>query len=136
MKSLLDRLRTLARLDKGRPATPVVICGLSYEHYRLQALIAKSKRYEVRALINDYPWNHATLVEGVRVYYPSEAPSLARRHGVVALLYCQDSDLEIFDATTTAALSDLQVPFLKLSANGKSDIDTQLGRRLANPQQP
>ncbi|MHB0775150.1 hypothetical protein [Halomonas sp. WWR20] len=130
MNPLLDRLRTLARRNKSRPTTPVVICGLSYEHYRIQALIAQSRRYEVRALINDYPWNHATLVKGVRVYYPSETPSLVRRHGIAALLYCQDSDLNLFDTTTATALAELQTPFIKLAPEIKGNIETLLDRQL------
>lgn len=128
MKSFFSRLRTLNR-HKALPR-PVIICGLGAEHYRLQSLISSARGYETLALIDDFPWNHGTLVEGVRVYYPSEAPSLIERHGAVALLYVQESDLTLFDRQTRTALDELKIPLIALDPEGTADIDAFLDRRL------
>lgn len=72
MKTLLNRLRSLIGRDHDTTPIPLAICGLGYEHYRVQSVLADSHYYAVLALFDDYPWNHATEVKGVRVYYPVE----------------------------------------------------------------
>ncbi|MCP1340913.1 MULTISPECIES: nucleoside-diphosphate sugar epimerase/dehydratase [unclassified Halomonas] len=118
---------TAQRNDRARQ--PVILCGLDYEHYRIQSLIKRSRRYELLALIDDFPWNHGTLVDGVRVYYPSEAVSLARRHGVTRLLFHTQDDLAVFDGDMLSALKELGVEFTSMDSRQIDDIDAFLARQ-------
>ncbi|SFH70904.1 nucleoside-diphosphate sugar epimerase/dehydratase [Modicisalibacter xianhensis] len=111
---------------ESRKRQPVILCGLNYEHYRIQSLIKRSKRYELLALIDDFPWNHGTLIDGVRVYYPSEALSLAKRHGVVRVLYHADGDLAVFDDDTLLALDAQGVVCSKIDPHYIDDLDSYL----------
>lgn len=130
MKTLLNRLRLLTSRDHNTTPTPLAICGLGYEHYRIQSVLADSRDYTVLAIFDDYPWNHATQVKGVRVYYPVEALSLARRHGIQAIVYCQKSDLAIFDERTYSALTGLGLTLIRLDPEG--DVIATLARQLPN----
>lgn len=130
MKSFYQRLRHLVG-RRDAPPRSLMICGLDYEHYRIQALVKSSGRYNVQALINDFPWNHGTMVDGVRVYYPSETPSLARRHAVNTILYYQPSDLDVFDAETRSALDDLNVAFIRIDPGHIDTLDEYLNTRNA-----
>ncbi|MEC9482737.1 MAG: hypothetical protein UMU75_05335 [Halomonas sp.] len=127
MNAILDWLHKHRHRNTAR--IPVLICGLDYEHYRVQALVSRSRGYRVQALINDFPWNHGTLVDEVRVYYPSEAPSLVRRHGIAAILYCTQDDLALFDPDTASTLRDLQVPFVRLAPDEVDDFDRFMMQR-------
>lgn len=108
---------------------PVVVCGLEYAHYRLLTHFARSTRYRALAVIDDYPWHHGTQVEDVRVYYPSEVPSLVERHGVAAVVYCHADELTVFDDAARERLAAWGVPCVRLSPDDE-DIDAELTRRL------
>ncbi|MDV6320151.1 hypothetical protein [Chromohalobacter sp. HP20-39] len=112
-----------------RERLPVVVCGLEYAHYRLLTHFARSTRYRVLAMVDDYPWHHGTQVEGVRVYYPSEVPSLVQRHGVVAVVYCHEDDLAVFADETRERLAAWGVPCVCLMPDDR-DIDAALTSRL------
>lgn len=126
MKRFLAPWRRITGQWNHRPRQLVIICGLDYEHYRIQALVKQSRRYELLALINDFPWNHGTLVNGVRVYYPSEASSLVRRHGVTRVLFHSEPDLAVFDAGTLSALKELGVMFSSVDPQKVEDLDDYL----------
>ncbi|MCK0768344.1 nucleoside-diphosphate sugar epimerase/dehydratase [Chromohalobacter canadensis] len=110
---------------KARRRLPVIVCGLDYAHYRVLTRLARSRRYIALAAIDDYPWHHGTQVEGVRVYYPSEVPSLVERHGVAAVVYCHDDDLAVFADETRERLVTLGVPYVRLSPDDE-DIEAKL----------
>ncbi|WP_136065570.1 nucleoside-diphosphate sugar epimerase/dehydratase [Modicisalibacter radicis] len=118
MSSILKRLAAGIR-RAGKPARsrrPVIVCGLNYHAYRLLAELAGSREYRVLALVDDEPWNHATDMQGVRVYYPSEVVSLVKRHGVVAVVHGDARDIACFDAATRAELAERGVPFVAIDA--------------------
>jgi len=72
-----------------RPApVAVILVGIGYPTHRLIELSRRHRGIEVVAVIDDYPWHHRTLIQGVRVHYPSEIAALAAKHGV--------SDLGVF----------------------------------------
>ncbi|MCK0714195.1 nucleoside-diphosphate sugar epimerase/dehydratase [Chromohalobacter sarecensis] len=118
-----------SRSKKGRERLPVVVCGLEYAHYRLLIHFARSTRYRALAVVDDYPWHHGTQVEGVRVYYPSEVPSLVERYSVAAVVYCHEDDLAVFADETREGLAARGVPFVRL-VPGTVDIDAELTSRL------
>ncbi|WP_043531515.1 nucleoside-diphosphate sugar epimerase/dehydratase [Litchfieldella xinjiangensis] len=128
MKTLISRLRSLG--GRSRDPLPLIICGLGYPHYQLQARLAGSRRYKVIALLDDYPWNHGTHVEGVRVYYPSEAPSLVQRHGIVATAFCEDSDLMVIDADLRQRLEALGAKLVRLDPDDDGNLDACLDALL------
>ncbi|WP_106477035.1 hypothetical protein [Phytohalomonas tamaricis] len=133
MKHIFDHLRALASQNSKRAQPlPVIVCGLGADHYRVQSLLTHAKDYESIALIDDFPWNHGTFVEGTRVYYPSEVPSLVERHNVTALIYAREDDLKLFDSQTMTALNSFRVPFIKLEPDSIKDIDSVLSTKLAN----
>ncbi|MBZ5877063.1 nucleoside-diphosphate sugar epimerase/dehydratase [Chromohalobacter israelensis] len=127
----LRRWRWPGRSRQEEQRLPVIVCGLDYAHYRLLTRLARSRRYAALAAVDDYPWHHGTQVEGVRVYYPSEVPSLARRHGAVAVVYCHDDDLAVFDAQTREALDQAGVPCVHVSPDDE-DVEGILARQLAS----
>ncbi|MCE3025899.1 hypothetical protein [Salinicola sp. DM10] len=43
-------------------------------------------------MVTEAPWQHATRVEGVRLYYPSEVFSLCRRFEVDYLVYATPAE--------------------------------------------
>lgn len=108
-----------------RERLPVVVCGLEYAHYRLLTHFARSTRYRALAVVDDYPWHHGTQVEGVRIYYPSEVPSLVERHGVTAVVYCHEGELAVFADETRERLATWGVPCVRLSPDDE-DIDAEL----------
>ncbi|MBZ9560373.1 MULTISPECIES: hypothetical protein [unclassified Modicisalibacter] len=121
----LGALGRPGRRDRG-DRQALIVCGLGYASYRLLARIAASRRYTAVAVIDDEPWNHGTEVEGVRVHYPSEAASLARRHGVVAVVHDEPATLAMFDGATRAALGEAGVPVVRLSGAAPESLETQL----------
>ncbi|WP_277812171.1 nucleoside-diphosphate sugar epimerase/dehydratase [Chromohalobacter canadensis] len=110
---------------------PVVVCGLEYAHYRLLTHFTRSTRYKALAVVDDYPWHHGTQVEGIRVYYPSEVPSLVERHGVAAVVYCHEGDLAVFAAETRERLAARGVPCVRLSPDDE-DVDAELTSGLTH----
>ncbi|WP_280561470.1 hypothetical protein [Chromohalobacter sp. 48-RD10] len=108
-----------------RERLPVVVCGLEYAHYRLLTHFARSTRYRALAVVDDYPWHHGTQVEGIRIYYPSEVPSLVERHGVTAVVYCHEGELAVFADETRERLATWGVPCVRLSPDDE-DIDAEL----------
>lgn len=126
MREIGKRFGALGRLGRSDGGTreALIVCGLGYASYRLLARIAASRRYTAVAVIDDEPWNHGTEVEGVRVYYPSEVPSLARRHGVIAVVHDDPVALAMFDSATRAGLSEAGVPLVRLS--DETSLEAQL----------
>ncbi|MCI0510541.1 hypothetical protein C8E00_101267 [Chromohalobacter marismortui] len=127
----LHRWRWPGRSRQAEQRLPVILCGLDYAHYRLLTHFAHSTHYSALAVVDDYPWHHGTHVEGVRVYYPSEVPSLVERHGVVAVVYCHADDLAVFGGETRERLAVWGVPCVRLSPNDE-DIEAELTSRLAS----
>lgn len=114
IKRLSARVRRAGKPPRVRQ--PVIVCGLDYHAYRLLGRLAGSLEYRALALVDDEPWNHATEMQGVRVYYPSEVVSLVKRHGVVAVVHGDACDIACFDAATRAALAESGVPFVPVDA--------------------
>lgn len=132
LRQALCQWRLGRRAEKAtRERLPVVVCGLEYAHYQLLTHFACSTRYKALAVIDDYPWHHGTQVEGIRVYYPSEVPSLVERHGVAAVIYCDADDLAVFAEETRERLATWGVPCVRLSPDDE-DIDAVLTSRLTH----
>lgn len=88
---------------KARPEVKLILLGIGYPSHRLIELSRRYRGVEVIAVIDDYPWNHRTLVQGVRVYYPSEIAALAARQQVRDLVIFTSAQ-GLLDTELTSAL--------------------------------
>ncbi|WP_157958877.1 MULTISPECIES: hypothetical protein [Salinicola] len=78
-----------------------MLCGCESRHYGW--LRDLSATHAVIAMVTEAPWQHATEVEGVRLYYPSEVFSLCHRFEVDYLVYATPAERSAIERAAPAA---------------------------------
>ncbi|OHV10581.1 hypothetical protein [Kushneria phosphatilytica] len=131
MKVWLERLQRRLKPTRGPVGHGVIICGIEAVHYRLQQQLVASSGLRLEALVSDAPWQHATRIAGVRVFYPSEIPALIERTGARALIYCREADLTMFDTASRRSLDHQPVQLIALDPDRVADPAAWLADLLA-----
>ncbi|WP_106420086.1 hypothetical protein [Salinicola tamaricis] len=78
-----------------------MLCGCDARHYGWLRTLGAT--HEVVAMVTEAPWQHATRVEGVLLYYPSEVFSLCRRFEVDYLVYATPAERDAIERVAPAA---------------------------------
>ncbi len=86
---------------------PLIIVGIGVPAWEAHRRLAGG--WHTIAFIDENPWNHRTLVDGVAVYYPSEITSLCRRHGVRLVLFTEPESWQRLAPQLTQELTGLGV---------------------------
>lgn len=72
----------------------VIIVGVDYLSFKLYKLLKSGTKFTVINFIDDNPWSHKTLLEGITLRYSSELIGLSENNNVKAILCVEEQVLE------------------------------------------
>lgn len=114
-----------------REPRALVMLGIDFGCHQWHLALTAGGQFQVRAFIDDEPWNHKTLIEGAPVHYPSEVLALLQKHHACALLQVEDTARPAMDTNLAAELKRLKIPLLTLPARLPEDPSEALSQMLA-----
>ncbi len=114
-----------------REPRALIMLGIDYGCHQWHLALTAGGQFQIRAFIDDEPWNHRTLIEGAPVHYPSEILALLQKHEACALLQVEATARPPVDAELLAGLRRLKIPLLTLPTALPEDPGGALSKMLA-----
>ncbi len=104
----------------------VIIIGIGYPSHKLSQILVATNSMQLIACIDEDPWSHRTLFQGVPVHYPSELIALAEKHRV-DLIIDFDGESSVLDKDLIAEIANAKTMYCTL---GTSDISADTVSKL------
>ncbi len=115
-------LSWLSRFKKVETKKLIVI-DIGYNSYQLSKALLAIGGYQIVAYIDEEPWNHLSLMNEVKIHYPSELLALAEKNGVDGVLKFEDEGWQP-DEGYLAELAHLNIGYIALQKD--QCIDEQI----------
>lgn len=94
----------------------VIFIDISYACHCLSKILLATDEYAVIAYIDEEPWNHRHLMNGVKIHYPSELVALTEKYRVAGVIQFKGEGWQP-DQHCRAALARLKVSYILLDPN-------------------